>query len=102
MLKRIIHNRLNKIIQAESNPNRVVVMCCRMLGFPLKNIRNALVALNDTRIQKMGNGEVSSPVIYNVKNGTRKNGKASEKAKEIFAASFGLDKDELFEKKQAA
>ncbi|MBN2061413.1 MAG: hypothetical protein JW882_13455 [Deltaproteobacteria bacterium] len=98
--QKIITNRLNKIIQAESNRNRALLICAKTLGYPLINIRRALFVLNDVKIQDLGCEEVSVPTLYNVKNGSRGSGEVSMKGKEILAGHLGLEADELF--KEAA
>ena len=87
-----IHSRLNKIVQAESNRNRVVLLCCLAAGFPIKNTRKSLFVLNEINVRKLGNGEVSSPSLYNTRNGARGHGRA----REILADSLGLETEELF------
>ena len=91
VIQNIINNRLNKIIQGESNRNRAAMNCLKELGYPLISIRKSLIDLNEIRIPSLANG-VSAPCLYNTLNGTRHN----HQAKEILADSVGLEVKEMF------
>ena len=92
IIQHITDNKLYKIIQVKNNRNRAALRTLRRLGFSLPDVRRALIILNNVKVQELGNGEVSSPTLYSTLKGARGNGPA----RNILAASLGLEVKDLF------
>lgn len=85
-------NKLNKIIQGESNRNRATLQYLESLGFSLPKIRKALIELNGVNVRELADGHVSIPTVYNVIKGNRGNVLAMQ----LLADRLALEPEELF------
>ena len=102
IFSKIFNNRLNKIIQAQNDRekmNRAAFEFLSSLGFSLPEIRKALVVLNGVNICELAKEDgISLATMYNTMKGTRE----SPKAKEILAGTLGLEQEDLFPRRVAA
>lgn len=93
ILQNFVDSKLNKIIQAESCRNRAALKCLDKLGFPLPDIRNALIKANRIKVSKLADGHsIKSPTIYNTIYGKR----ANDTAKSVVSEALNLSVQELF------
>ena len=94
MISKIIQAiKLNKSFQGKTNRrNHKVLNFCKNLGFPLSNIRKALIVLNDIKYSDIAGGETSVASVSNTVNGNRK----AKKATILIAQKLDLTPEELF------
>lgn len=92
MIKIFKNIRLNKIIQDNSNRNRIVLNILRELGFSEPDIRKALMDLNQIKLNEIADETISTPTVYNTIKGIRYN----NIAKELVAQKLNLEPAELF------
>jgi len=92
MTVNLFHSILKTSFQAKRNRNRAALKNLTRLGYPLVNVRKALFHLNELKLQKMGNGDISIPTLYNTMRGS----KGNRIAQEIIAKGLDLTREELF------
>ena len=94
MISKIIQAiKLNKSFQGKTNRrNHKVLNFCKNLGFPLSNIRKALIVLNDIKYSDIAGNETSVASVSNTVNGNRE----AKIAKVLISQKLGLEPHELF------
>jgi hypothetical protein len=87
--------KLNKFIQGENDKNRVALIYLRHLGYPMVDIRKALIALNKINITELATRPditVQAPLMHAVIYGRREN----KQAREAIAGQLNLTVEEMF------
>ena len=95
--------RITKIIKAikpnksfqekTTNRNHSVLHFLKKSGYPLSNIRKALIVLNDIKYADIAGDETSVASVSNTINGNR----AAKKAKLLISQKLGIEPQELFQ-----
>jgi hypothetical protein len=94
MIAKIIQAiKLNKSFQGKTNNrNHAVLSTLKNLGFPLSNIRKALIVLNNIKYSEIAGNETSIASVSNTVNGNRE----AKKAKLLISQKLDLTPEELF------
>jgi len=87
----INHIKQFKIFQAKK-PNRAALRKLKRLGYPLANIRKALVQLNGLKLSDISENQVAPSNISRTLSGIQN----SQTAKELISSKLNLDIEELF------
>ena len=82
--------RLSKIIQ-DKNRNRAAFNCLREIGFPVGDIRTALLKMNGIKVRQLA-GDVTAPTIHKTIGGERHNATAMD----ILSTALDVPKSDLF------
>jgi hypothetical protein len=88
-------NKLNKFTQGDNGKNRVVLNYLKHLGYPMVDIRKALIALNNINITELATRPditVQAPLMHAVIYGRREN----KQAREAIAGELKLSVEEMF------
>jgi hypothetical protein len=87
--------KLNKFIQGDNGKNRVVLNYLKHLGYPIQDIRKALIVLNRINITELATRPditVQAPLMHAVVYGRREN----KQAREVLAEQLQLTVEEMF------
>jgi hypothetical protein len=88
-------NKLNKFIQGENGRNRAILIYLKKLGYPISDIRKALIVLNKINITELATRPdimVQAPLMHAVVYGRREN----KQAREVLAGQLNLTVEEMF------
>jgi len=92
-LLKIFNNIGNKNNLQGKSRNRSALQNLVKLGFPLKNIRRALIVLNEINLSsEVENESISLPTLSNTLRGKQ----ANEAAKALLAKKLNIEANELF------
>ena len=91
-LKLFIIIKILKHRQFQNKRNQIALLCLQALGFPISDIRWAIVkSLNHVHVPSLSNG-VTAPTLYSVIKGDSDN----EQGRQIFADCVDIDRDLMF------